>query len=149
MKTPFGEVVILVDNLEYNYYIETKHKVNKKLCPDLAACYRIAVNFEPDGNNHEIKCIIPNLKYYSKDKESGEDLECISFYDNAGKKLSIGTEGSCYDYQISYLKNGLSYLLNENSIDNRYIFGIAWIDNVTDSPERDIQTWFGADISLD
>ena len=148
MKTPFGDIAILVDDQEYNFYIETAYEVNKKICPDLTACYRIAVDFEPDRNNHEIKCIITNLEYSLKNIESGEDFECISFYDNAGKKISIGAEGSCIDYQISYLENGLSYLLNVDSVDNRYVFGIAWIDGVTESPERDIQTWFGADVTL-
>ena len=149
MKTPFGDIIVLVDDTEYNFYIETMHIANKKVCPDLTDCYRIAVNFEPDGDNHEIKCIIANLEFSSKNIESGEDYECISFYDNYGNKISIGAEGECIDTQIKYLENGIAYLLKKDAFDNRYKFGIAWIDGVTDSPERDVQTWFGADISLD
>lgn len=149
MRTPFGDIIILVDDIEYNFYIETIHKANKKICPDLTDCYRIAVDFEPDGNNHEIKCIVADLECSSTDLESGENYECISFYDDCGNKLSIGAEGECIDYQVKYVENGIAYLLKKESFDNRNIFGIAWIGGVTDSPERDIQTWFGADVSLD
>ncbi len=161
MRTPFGEISILLDGKKYDFFIVAPHKVRKGRCKDLLGCYRIAVNVEPDGEEHEVKCIIPDIVYETRSIESGEDLECVSFYDEKGMKLSIGVEGekgvlpdgrrfsTKYDYRVDYLENGMSYILDKDSFDNRYTFGIAWIDEVTGNAERDIQTWFGADITLD
>ncbi len=42
-----------------------------------------------------------------------------------------------------YLNNGVNYIIIGNTKTTTYVFGIAWIENVTE--ENDIQTWFGAD----
>ena len=161
METPLGKISILLDGEEYKFFLVIPHKLSKGRCKELKGCYRIAVNVEPDGKQHELKCIIENASYETRIIESGEDFSCISFYDNQGNKLSLGAEGetginpdgtrfsSKYDYRVDYLENGISYILDYDSFDNRYIFGLAWIDKVTDCPERDIQTWLGADVTLD
>lgn len=74
LNTPFGKVIVLVDDYEYPYTFIEKES-NNRLYPDVLGCYRIQVNFEPDGKNHEIKCIIPNIKYIDREPESGEALE--------------------------------------------------------------------------
>jgi hypothetical protein len=70
--------------------------------------------------------------------------------------MSIGVEceqGSLelYDYDTEYLVNGMAYQILSNTKTKRYVFGIAWIDNVDrddtvgDNNTRDTQTWFAAD----
>ena len=48
-----------------------------------------------------------------------------------------------YDYDNEYMGDGVSYLIMKETKTTKYVFGIAWIDNVT--RENDVQTWFGAD----
>lgn len=48
----------------------------------------------------------------------------------------------------------MSYKILKNTTEDKYIFGIAWIDNVKDEVGmidngRDIQTWLAADFTLD
>lgn len=160
MHTPFGEIKISIDDKDYPFYTVFEHKDKTGIFPDILGCYRIVVDFKTDGCGHEIKCYIPGMKYKEISPESGENLECQSFYDDNGMKISFGVEGESgtlpdgyrfserYDYDVNYLENGISYVLRKESQGNRYVFGIAWIDGVVDNPERDIQTWFAADITL-
>lgn len=37
-------------------------------------------------------------------------------------------------------------MINEDTKTDRYVFGVAWIENVTD--DNDVQTWFGADPTM-
>ena len=160
LNTPFGEIKISIDDKDYPFYAIFEHKGKTGIFPDVLGCYRIVVDFKTDGLEHEIKCYIPEMKYVESSPESGEDLECQSFYDENGMKISFGAEGESgslpdgsrfsdrYDYDVNYLKNGISYVLGKESQGNRYVFGIAWIDGATDNPERDIQTWFAADVTL-
>lgn len=91
VKTPFGEIKIFIDDIEIQYAAERKPHV-EGLCPDVVGRYRIGVDFVPDGNEHEIKCIIENITYAGRYIESGERLECQAFYSADKWKLSIGTE---------------------------------------------------------
>ncbi len=80
-----------------------------------------------------------------------------SFY-KGHSKLSIGMEGETgyfadgtrafdtYDYDTEYLEDGVRYVINEDTKTDRYVFGVAWIENVTD--DNDVQTWFGADPTM-
>lgn len=157
--TPFGEIVILLDDKEYDYSFVKKEN-NEGLFPNVLGCYRIVVEYVPDGKEHEIKCIIPNMKYFDRGPESGECIECQAFYQD-DMKLSICVEcetgylpdgsrwSDRYDYDASYLENGMSYLILNQTKEDKYIFGLSWIDNVVDNPERDVQTWFAADFTTD
>ena len=50
-------------------------------------------------------------------------------------------------YMINvYMEDGVSYLILEETKTTRYVFGIAWIGNVT--AENEVQTWYGADPTL-
>ena len=164
MKTPFGEVVLLIDGKIASYSIAAKD--NEPACQDVLGCYRISVDFQPDGKEHEIKCIIPEMQCTDRGPESGEGIECQAFYNSRGEKLSICVQcasgnlpGWCtgskeYGYDAEYLENGMSYVILKNTIERRYIFGIAWIDAVADEIEgfdsgRDVQTWLAADFTLD
>lgn len=156
LETPFGRVKILIDDVEFPYYaIEKVHQPN--LCPDVIGRFHITLHFEPDGREHEIKCIIPEMACTDRDTESGELFECQAFYKGYDWKLSIGLV-SVNDYYVDvpdrnvcefdYLDNGMSYIVLENTRGNEYTFGIAWIDSVNDI-DRDIQTWFAADPTID
>ena len=129
-----------------------------KLCPDVYGRFCIKVEFVPDGERHAISCIIKSHIPSDKDGvESGERLELKSFY-KGHSKLSIGMEGETgyfadgtrafdtYDYDTEYLEDGVRYVINEDTKTDRYVFGVAWIENVTD--DNDVQTWFGADPTM-
>ena len=59
--TPFGEIIILLDDKEYDYSFVKKEN-NERIFPNVLGCYRIVAEFVPDGKEHEIKCIIPNME---------------------------------------------------------------------------------------
>lgn len=48
----------------------------------------------------------------------------------------------------------MTFLIETNTKTERYVFGIAWIDNVRwddptgESSDRDVETWYGADPTL-
>ena len=58
------------------------------------------------------------------------------------------------DYSAEYLNNGMSFLISSDTKTERYVFGIAWINDVGwDEPieknnYRENETWFGADPTL-
>ena len=164
LKTPFGNIVIVLDDKDITYSIIEKEKKNNY--SDVLGCYRIIVDFIPDGKGHELKCVIPNMNYSDRGPESGEDIECQAFYNDRGEKMSICLQCKAgylpdgrkwsdkYDYDASYLENGMSYKILENTAESKYVFGIAWIDKVIDElgeaeHSRDVQTWFAADFTLD
>lgn len=75
-------------------------------------------------------------------------LECEAGY--------IGGERSSdeYDYDTEYLENGMAYFIKAYTKSEKYMFGIAWIndvgwnDPINNGDNRDIETWFGADPTL-
>ena len=164
MHTPFGDIEILLDDKPIRYSVVEKEKNTNY--SDVLGCYRIIVEFVPDGKEHEIKCIIPNMIYSERGPESGEDIECQAFYNDKGQKLSICLQcetgylpdgqrwSDKYDYDADYLDNGMSYKILANTVENKFVFGIAWIDKLVDETgeedhDRDIQTWLAADFTLD
>lgn len=160
--TPFGEIKILIDGKAASYTAEEGRKLDD-LCPHVLGRYQITVPFSPDGKEHTISCVFQPVCSYKKTPESGEQLECQSFYNDQKFKLSIGLECEAgyidgvrisdkYDYDADYLENGMSFLIETNTKTERYVFGIAWIDNVgypvDDHNDRDVETWYGADPTL-
>lgn len=96
---------------------------------------------------YEIACRIADRAPSKNDGiESGENLELKSFY-NEKAKLSIGTIGdigcSTFDYENEYLDDGVAYLVLQKTKTEKFVFGVAWLNNCTE--ENDVQTWFGAD----
>ena len=149
--TPFGEIKILIDGKATSYIAEEGRKLDV-LCPHVLGRYQITVQFIPDGKEHTIACVFESNCLYEKTPESGERLECQSFYNNQRFKLSIGIECEAgeYDYDADYLENGMAFLINADTKTEFYTFGIAWIDNVgwddpIDDHGRDVETWYGAD----
>lgn len=51
-----------------------------------------------------------------------------------------------YDYDNEYMEDSVAYLIMKETRTMKYVFGIAWIDNVT--VENDWKTWWGADPTL-
>ena len=164
LKTPFGEIEILIDGKATSYTAEEGRKLDV-LCPHVLGRYQITVQFIPDGKDHTIACVFESDCINQRTPESGERLECQSFYNDSGFKMSIGLECEAgyidgvhatngYDYDADYLENGMSFLIDANTRTEHYTFGIAWIDNVKwddptgESSDRDVETWYGADPTL-
>ena len=153
LSTPFGEITILIDGKPVLYSAQKGRNMDE-LCPHVLGRYQIAVQFIPDGEKHTIACIFKSDCLYDRSPESGERLECQSFYNDHRFKMSIGLVSDEYDYGADYLENGMAFLIDANTRTERYVFGISWIDNVgrdgqmDDDGDRDVETWYGADPSL-
>ena len=163
LLTPFGEIKILIDEKPASYSAKEGRKL-ERLCPHVLGRYQIPIKFIPDGKKHTIACVFEPNCSYERSQESGERLECQSFYNDCGFKLSIGIECEAgymdgvsvldeYDYDTDYLENGMAFLIDANTKTENYTFGIAWIDNVEwnnpiDDNSRDVETWYGADPTL-
>ena len=60
ISTPAGTIEIMIDGKAVEYDYEKLN--NGNLFPDVTARYKIKVSKEPDGAEHEIKCLISGLK---------------------------------------------------------------------------------------
>lgn len=164
LKTPFGEIAILLDQKPLPYTAQAGPAI-AGLCPDLLGRFQIAVRYKPDGREHSLACVFTPVCSYERTPESGECLECQSFYNAQRIKMSIGLECEAgypggagasdkYDYSADYLENGMAYLIFPDTKTEEYVFGIAWIadvgweDPVNPENDRDVETWFGADPTL-
>jgi hypothetical protein len=155
LVTPLGQIKIYIDGMLVPY--TEKPIANDKTCRDLDGRYTIEITFIPDGEMHTISCCLYNYeKSDDDDIESGERLELKSFCQGS-VKLSIGMEGdigylsngvriSEYDYDNSYLDNGVQFEILPDTKTSKYVFGIAWLNKVNDKNE--VQTWYGADPSI-
>ena len=164
LSTPFGDIKILIDGRPVPYSAQEGKKLDIS-CPHLLGRYQIEVPFIPDGKEHTIACVFDYDCLYHRFPESGERLECQSFYNDQRFKMSIGLECEAgyigdervsdeYDYDADYLKNGMAYLIETNTRTESYVFGIAWIDNAgwddpIDDNSREVETWYGADPTLE
>ena len=159
LLTPFGAIEIRIDGKPVPFSAQEGRKPDVR-CPHVLGRYQIGVRFVPDGEAHTVACVFEPDCSYERTPESGERLECQSFYNDRGFKLSIGLAceagylgdvraSSAYDYDAAYLENGMSFLIDGNTKTERYVFGVAWIDNVgrgdTTDDNRDAETWYGAD----
>lgn len=162
IKTPIGQISIMVDGTE----IESESlllSADDRLFPDILGRYKFVVNVIPDGEKHTISCVLLDMIQCQKSTESGERLECQSFYSKDRYKLSVGLECEAvyfedgtrasdeYDYDAEYLENGMAYVIDRNTKTRTFVIGVAWIDNVgwdDDENGRDVQTWFAADPTL-
>jgi hypothetical protein len=164
LLTPFGEIEILIDGKEVPYLAQKGGNLDG-LCQHVLGRYQITVSFIPDGNEHDIACIFEPTCSFKKTTESGERLECQSFYNDMRFKMSIGVECEAgyiggnrasdeYDYDADYLENGMSYHIEAGTKTKEYVFGISWIDDVgwddlmDENNDRGIETWYGADPTL-
>ncbi len=151
LKTPVGSLEIQIDNVSTDY-VCVPVPIDG-ICADVGGRYAIVVHFCPDQAEHTISCKIKNHTPSPLDgPESGENLELYSFYKN-GAKLSLGMEGdsgyindkrlAAFDYDTEYLDDGVQYCILAITKTEKYVFGVAWINKVTE--KNDIQTWLAAD----
>lgn len=155
LSTPFGEIAVLIDDVEIEYSFKELKPFSS--CPDVNGRYIIEIDFEPDGEEHSISCMFSDyVKDIEVDFESGENLECCSFFIH-DVKMSIGVVGddwyspytgkreSKFDFDVDYLENGMAYHILPFTKTAKYLFGLSWIQPCNE--QNDVQTWFGADPS--
>lgn len=166
IQTPLGEILIELDGERIDY-MPLESKNTEVLFPNILGRYHVVVDLIQDGKKHVISCMIKSTEELNHTHESGENLECQSFYSEDRIKLSIGLLGECWgyingrlvyrknDYDIEYLANGMAYCILEETKTPKYTFGIAWINDVgwDDMPidgehDRDVETWFASDPSF-
>lgn len=159
LATPFGDIDVLIDEKPIPYTVQ-KGSANDVVWPNIRHRYQIVILFIPDGKEHSLSCVFSPNCSYDRTPESGECLECQSFYSPQRIKMSIGIEcetgysdgkrvSDKYDYDADYLDNGMVYRILSDTKTERYVFGIAWIDDVGRDDKvdnnRGVQTWFAAD----
>jgi len=133
----------------------------KALCARIFWADQIGISFAPDGKKHKIACIFEPSCSYVRTPESGERLKCQGFYSEHRYKMSIGLEcesgyvgSKRYDYDVEYLENGMAYIVLPDTRTERYVIGVAWIDDVGwDDPAGDdndcgVETRYGADPTI-
>ena len=158
LVTPLGKVFLLLDGypIEYNA-IELKPSIH---FPDVNGRYKIEFCYSNDNTEHSISCLInldelgekSNAETYP---ERGERFEALSFLSD-DIKVTIGAYGEepgyvkgvlCrdhdFDYDVSYLPNGLTYEIYPSTKSNTFVFGVSWIFPRTN--ENDHQPLFGAE----
>lgn len=113
---------------------------NKRLFPDVDGAYRLRFDFENDGADHVLDCILDTSIPGGTD--SGEDLEAVTFEIGAGR-LTIGCKSWLNtDYDGQYLSNGLRLLLTPRTKSRTISFGVSWMERCG---ADDVQTWLAAD----
>lgn len=156
LNTPFGEINFYIDDTLTSNVKLTKLPLDKSYFSGLDGRYSAVIAFIPDGKSHKITCRIEDYISSENDGiESGENYVSVGFYKNSGK-LSIGIEydyniggKSLYDYDCAYSNEGyIEFIINETTKTEKYIFGIAWIENNVDEDSGYTHTWFGADPTL-
>ena len=149
LKTKFGNIVITFDGVSVPFSIIAV--ANERLFPDVDGAFMLKYVYAHDGKPHTLRCYLDmcNITGYP---ESGERLEAIAFYEQGGK-LTIGCEGWFgepeeygYDYDGSYLSNGLEIEITSHTKSKDFLFGVSWLDHCTD--ENDVQTWLAADPTI-
>ena len=156
-NTPIGSIQILFDGRATQFAV---HKLEKSevLFPDIDGRYKLTVAYESDFSRHSISCIVGGADDNVEGSiESGERLAAQAFYQN-DIKLTIGVEEDSeydldgkrfspspdyYDYDASYLENGVQFDILPFTKSRTFVFGVAWICPCTD--ENEVQTWYGAD----
>ena len=157
IETPLGQIQVFFDGQPIKY-IGIKLENDVAVYPDVAGRFKIEIEYKSDLSNHSIYCKVDNLdREVHGSPESGERLEANAFY-IADKKLTVAAEGDAYyidntrysdyqyDYDVSYLDDGLQYDILPFTKSQIFVFGISWINSCT--IENDHQTWFAADPTL-
>jgi hypothetical protein len=142
IDTPIGKIVVNIDNKECCYkWIKLPNQMENF---QVDGRYKIVIPFLSHKCNIKCQLKIENNEKYSKNIETGEDLELISIY-YKGYKLSIGTqyiEGASYNY-IDY---GLEMSLPTN-FEKEITFVISWI-KINDPETDELSTWYMSDPTL-
>ena len=156
VETPFGGIQIFFDGkpAEYSVYEFPKDII---YFPDVDGRYKISVEYDNDSAKHSICCRVSGLAGdVDIDYDSGERLEALAF--RKGEiKMTLAAEGDSYyigdkrysdygyDYDVTYLKDGLQYEILSDTKSRVFVFGVAWINHRTG--KNDMQTWFAAEMA--
>ena len=151
LKTPFGNIKMRLDEKDIVYEARSV-KCDDRLYPDVDGLFLVSFKFIPDGNTHELQCILENAEYLAY-PETGERLEAVAFYINQGK-ITIGCEGDfgevlefrTYDFDGMLLENGIQVDIDTFTKEQEFQFGVCWLLHCTD--ENNVQTWYGADPTI-
>lgn len=163
--TPAGKVQISIDGIKVPYEMKELGQINGRKFP-LLGRYHLQVRYVPDGMEHTISCSVEPEIPSIRNTDSGENLLIRNFYTQNRYKVSIGLHGeaeydrdgkrhSYFDYDDIWVKNGVAYSLLGFTKTEVYRFAVAWIDDVGyDDPynpdnDKDVETWFGADLFYD
>lgn len=150
LATPYGNVKILFDGKESSFDM-IRVPENQKVWPDVKEGFLLRWRYLPDGGHRVLQCVIDSTAD-SVQGESGERLEMTSLY-YGQDKVSIGVEAEfCdppvyeYDFGGRNLLNGLEIELFQETKEQYFIFGVAWLRGVDE--DTDVQTWFAADPTI-
>ena len=154
IKTPFGEIGIFIDGRETNYrFVKLDNEVIGKR---VAGRYMIKTDRINDNKEHIISCCIKDISNDVEIQHDGdEDFEVIEFV-RSKMDLSIGVKGerfddepyfagNKFDYGVQFEEYGISYIQNQGTKTEYFVFGICWVE---DFYEDDCRTWYGAELGL-
>ena len=145
LTTPFGNVVLTMDNKAVSYSCECIH--SERYFPDVDGAFMLRYEFVNDGKEHTLACQLERMPGKGA-VESGQQQEAISFWIGQGK-LTIACEGdfglpnSGYDFDGNYTDAGICLHLSPRTASRVIWFGVAWLEKCT--AENDVQTWLAAD----
>lgn len=151
LLTPFGPRTITLDGQPVESSPVRLDPMHPQ-APDVTERFLIRVPVTLDGRPHQLTARIAlspdNL--IEVGPESGERLEALAFH-HAHAKLTLGLHGEVgdsdqFDYDVSYLADGLSYEVFPDTTTSEFWFGVAWLLEPTDDNQH--QTWFAADPGL-
>ena len=130
LKTPFGNIKILINNRETSFVAKKLGKIEYYL--DGSVSFEVDERFllfadVPKTKKFVIKCIIDGSQYDGTNVSSGEHREMTCFYLN-NTKISIGalSRGEEDFQNIEYLENGLEVRKYSEWNQKDIVFGVAW-----------------------
>ncbi|WP_306479949.1 hypothetical protein [Mediterraneibacter sp.] len=148
--TPIGSIVLSLDD-EPVYFSYSVLEPNEKYFSNVDAAYRLSYDFVADGKPHTLFFKFKEGSFETE-PESGELFEAVSFYKEKFK-LTLGCIASFVDYEDYNLDYdgtlcdaGIEIYIAETTKSQTFRFGVCWIENCT--KENDVQTWYGADPSI-
>ena len=153
IKTPLGEIGVFIDGRETDYqFVKLDNEV---IGQQVAGRYMIRIAPVNDKVKHIISCCIKDISDDVEIQHDGdEDFEVIEFI-RSKIDLSIGVKGEClddeqylernkFDYGVQFEEYGISYIQNQDTKTEYFVFGICWVE---DFYESDCRTWYGSDLS--
>lgn len=143
LSTPIGNFKIIVDENEIHY---TERELVKK-AKTFSVDRRVEIEIQKESDDPQkgvVMCMIDNVNNLplTPCKETGEDLQIISFY-YQNFKLSIGIK-EIAETEYKYLDNGIQ--VKFSNLRDLKIY-IAWLE-MKDIELEDVFTWFAADPTL-
>ena len=125
MKTNLGEIVVTINEEEFNYtpiFLRTESKIF-----NVDGRYKIEVELERSLNKPcIIECTLVSENKVKGGIDSGQDLVMLSF-DSEDNRLSIGTREEIPSTDYCYLDNGIRIIAENDCNADKIVFGVAWM----------------------